>query len=189
MIFEKLKNQNYNFSILKKMLNISQKRIEKHISTIKKSKNLVDFLNTNFFDYKYTSKEFILKLAEITKLDTDRLLIEIEDAEKIRDKLKELNKCHLRVTNQINFTSFFSAMGILSVLSVKINSYELLNKNEEAIIRYIGKIIRKHYKYATKKLKDFIKIKGYKFECLDKIYYFDIEGNLLKKDKKKNIKK
>ena len=180
-IFKELQKQNYDIDFLHNQLQISNKKLTQHIKQIKNSKNLADFLNKGFFDYKYTSKEFLLKLAKIYSLDKEKLEKEIQEAEKIIEKLNKLRKCYLKAISDYKPTSFISAMGIASLLTVQIKPEKLLNANEKDILKYISNKIKSHCKYVSKRYNR-IKIKGYLFNCLNKTYYFDTNGNLKAED-------
>jgi hypothetical protein len=165
----------------------NKKKFFEFISLIKNSQNLLDFLNKGFFDYKYSSKELLLKLAMSMDLNETKLKNEIREEEKIRDEIKKFNNCFIHmITNfKRNGETIFSLIGLQRKLIIKVNVMDLLFKNEENILKIVSDTVKKSYK-EIKEVEVFGKVEGYRFFCLNKIYYFNTNGELLKIE---NIKK
>lgn len=149
------------------------------IYKVANAKSLAKFLRDGHYDYIYTSKELVLKLASIYKIDINA---ELENAQKLNDELKKYKNSYIYIDTDFKRKNepIFKIALMQGYRYVYFNKDELCFKSLKEQLEFISKIINNHYK-NTKTLPLFGEITGYKFHHLKKDYDFDVNAKLTDK--------
>lgn len=155
------------------------------IYKVANAKSLAKFLRDGHYDYIYTSKELVLKLASIYKIDIND---ELEKAQKLNDELQKYKNSYIYIDTNFkrNTEPIFMLAMMQGVRYLYFDKKELVFKSLDKQPQFISKVVKNHYK-KIKKLPLFGEITGYKFNHLGKSYSFDVDGALQDREIYENV--
>ncbi|QCT95031.1 hypothetical protein FE773_07455 [Caminibacter mediatlanticus TB-2] len=181
---EKIKNfsrdEVYNVIEKLKYKGSYNKAIEKIESL--KNNSLREYLQKPHFDFHYSSKEFLYKLAEILNLDVEKLKKEVKEIDDYLTIISKLPEPYIFVDT--NFKRANQPIFALAFMEGKrrigVNKEEVYNKPLDEVLKNVGEFVKNHYKKNEGKLPMWGKIHKYVYHHIDgKSYVFDKEGNLI----------
>jgi len=165
--------------IVKKLGYNSTSKARQALDTFIKCKNLHGWISYGFYDFKYTSVEFVKRLGEILSVSSEDIQVALDRQKVYQKELKRVQSSYIFV--QTNFVRAGESIFVLACLSstrrLALPTEKLLFKTDKEIFEIVSKLIVEHYKRTEGKLLIFGKIDHYQYHHTDnKIYTFGGDG-------------
>lgn len=194
MIFEKIKEHLQNTDITKFRQDIGYARdqnIQSALYHLSIADSLDEFLEKGHFDWCHHSKSLIIAVANYFNLDISK---ELDEAYKINEEKKLYYGSHIRVKISIEkyIQYIYTEMLNIKDFDKRYHNTNELKQKHISLAPIIHKMYFKDMQTKLSIVSEFIKtyhqtiksipiqgnIVGYQLYLIDKIYNFDINGNL-----------
>jgi hypothetical protein len=143
------------------------------------SKDLYSWLDSGYYDFKYTPKLFLQKLCQIFQLNYSDLEEELRKQNIYYDEVKRVKKNYIFVNTNFKRKSepIFALACLEHTKRVPLNVKDIVFKNIEQTLEIVSKQIQKHYKKSDGRLNIWGKIINYVYYHENEIFIFDLNGN------------
>ena len=174
-IHNTIKNQ-LQFSSKEKIVKqLGYSSIQKGLKTLDsflESEDLYTWIHSGYYDFKYTAKQFLVKICSILDLSIDEVKKEIALQTSKHKDLKILNSSYIFVNTNFKRTSepVFALVFLESSRRLKV---------ETAQLESISLIVKEHYIKNNGQLNIWGKIQSYIFHHDNNTYTFDVNGKLI----------
>ena len=182
-LLETIKKKAANYSkeaLLKKMGYRNMKAGEKRLDSLLRADDLYIWLKIGGFDMKYSSEEFLCKLAEILEI-LDEMHKDIARYQKRLDEISKMKQPYIFIdTYFVRKNEPIFSLGFMeSSRNIGIDKEHLVFKGLDKVLEYIGDMISTHYVQSGGILSLWGKIYNYVYHHTDGgRYIFDTDGRL-----------
>jgi hypothetical protein len=145
------------------------------------SETLYDWIRGGSFDMKYSSMDFLRRLAKILDLSNDNLKDEIAAAREKEDKILAMKDPWIYVDTHFKRAGqpIFALAIMEGTRRIRIDKERLIDRSLESTLVYVAELIRKHYSQKKGALPMWGKIRSYLYHHTDgSRYLFDTQGSL-----------
>ena len=160
----------------------SSKKFIETLEKLKSTRNSYDWLYCSHYDLVYSSKDFLIKLCEVLEIDEILVDDEIKKAVLYYKEQEKFKSSYIFVNTNFKRKSepIFALALCEKFRNISLYKKEnLLFKSIEEILNNLSFQIKSHYEENNGGLKIWRKIVNYQVHLFDKIYLFDVNGNLL----------
>ena len=160
----------------------SSKKFIETLEKLKSTRNSYDWLYCSHYDLVYSSKDFLIKLCEVLEIDEILVDDEIKKAVLYYKEQEKFKSSYIFVNTNFKRQSepIFALALCEKFRNISLYKKEnLLFKSIEEILNNLSFQIKSHYEENNGGLKIWRKIVNYQVHLFDKIYVFDVNGNLL----------
>ncbi len=160
----------------------SSKKFIETLEKLKSTRNSYDWLYCSHYDLVYSSKDFLIKLCEVLEIDEILVDDEIKKAVLYYKEQEKFKSSYIFVNTNFKRKSepIFALALCEKFRNISLYKKEnLLFKSIEEILNNLSFQIKSHYEENNGGLKIWRKIVNYQVHLFDKIYVFDVNGNLL----------
>lgn len=160
----------------------SSKKFIETLEKLKSTRNSYDWLYCSHYDLVYSSKDFLIKLCEVLEIDETLVDDEIKKAVLYYKEQEKFKSSYIFVNTNFKRKSepIFALALCEKFRNISLYKKEnLLFKSIEEILNNLSFQIKSHYEENNGGLKIWRKIVNYQVHLFDKIYVFDVNGNLL----------
>ena len=160
----------------------SSKKFIETLEKLKSTRNSYDWLYCSHYDLVYSSKDFLIKLCEVLEIDEILVDDEIKKAVAYYKEQEKFKSSYIFVNTNFKRKSepIFALALCEKFRNISLYKKEnLLFKSIEEILNNLSFQIKSHYEENNGGLKIWRKIVNYQVHLFDKIYVFDVNGNLL----------
>lgn len=160
----------------------SSKKFIETLEKLKSTRNSYDWLYCSHYDLVYSSKDFLIKLCEVLEIDETLVDDEIKKAVAYYKEQEKFKSSYIFVNTNFKRKSepIFALALCEKFRNISLYKNEdLLFKSIEEILNILSIQINSHYEKNIDGLKIWGKIVNYQVHLFDKIYLFDVNGNLL----------
>jgi hypothetical protein len=163
----------------------SEQKGVKSLNKFLKTKNLSNWIDSGFYDFKFTSLNFYKKLAKLFDASDEEIEQDLKEAKIYKKEYDSFAYCYIFANT--NFRRKNEPIFMLSFLESKrrlaLKTENLMFRSDEEILKKVGTIIRRHYRLKKGTLPVWGDIKSYQYHHKDdKTYLFDIHGNYIPND-------
>ena len=182
-LFKTIKKKAANYPkevLLKKMGYYNIKAGEKRLDSLLKTDHLYPWLKKGGFDMKYSSEEFLYRLAEILGLSDD-MQKHMKRYQKRLDALSKMKQPYIFIDTHFKQKSepIFALGCMEGRRNIGIDKEHLVFKGLDEVLEYIGGMISTQYIQSGGTLPLWGKIYTYVYHHTDgSRYVFDTDGNL-----------
>jgi hypothetical protein len=186
--FKDLQNtlKDVNLALVSKELGYkSEQRGANSLDKFLKTKNLSNWIDNGFYDFKFTSLNFYKTLAKLFDASDEEIEQDLKEAKIYKKEYDSFVHSYIFVNT--NFRRKNEPILVLSILESKrrllLKIENLMFRSDEDILKKVGTIIRRHYRLKKGTLPVWGDIKNYQYHHKDdKTYLFDIYGNYIPND-------
>lgn len=160
----------------------SSRKFTVTLEKLKSINSTYDWIYTSHYDLVYSSKDFLIKLCEVLEIDKTLVDDEIKKAVACYKEQEKFKSSYIFVNTNFKRKSepIFALALCEKFRNISLYKNEdLLFKSIEEILNILSIQINSHYEENIKGLSIWGTIASYQVHLFDKIYVFDVNGNLL----------
>jgi len=174
--------QNSHISVIKKGLGYNTlHKVEKIINAFVNSKDLYSWFHSGYYDFTYTPESFLQKLCFVFQLDYSKLEDELYKQNIYYNEVQKVQKNYLFIDTNFKRTNepIFALACLEHTRRVHLDVKDVVFKNLEQTLQIVAKQVQEHYEKTKGKLKLWGEIVHYVYHHEDKIFTFDLHGNII----------
>ena len=174
--------QNSSLEKITKSLEYSSiEKAEKIIHRFLTSKDLYSWLDSGYYDFKYTPKLFLQKLCQIFQLNYSDLEEELRKQNIYYDEVKRVKKNYIFINTNFKRKSepIFALACLEHTRQVPLNVKDVVFKNIEQTLEIVSKQIQEHYKKSDGRLNIWGVIDSYIYYHSNEVFTFNKEGEII----------
>jgi hypothetical protein len=178
--------ENSSLEKITKLLEYSSfQKAEKIVNKFLSSKDLYSWLDSGYYDFKYTPKLFLQKLCQVFQFNYKDIEEELRKQSIYYDEVKRVQKNYIFVNT--NFRRKNEPIFLLACLEqtrqISLNTRDVVFKNKEKTLEIVIKQIQQHYKKNNGKLNIWGNIVNYVYYHENEIFIFDRDGTRIESQK------
>jgi len=160
----------------------STKKATKIIESFLDSKDVYSWLHLGYYDFKYTSEEFLKKLCCIFDVDYRHVENELKKEDIYYKEVARVQKNYIFVNT--NFKRKNEPIFALACLehnrNICLEAKEVVFKTKDEVLKIVSQTVQKHYKQSAGKLPLWGKISNYIYHHDDEVFIFSTDGKIIK---------
>jgi len=169
--------------VVKKLGYNSLKKGKKSLAQFVQHKDLYSWLDSGFYDFKYTADKLFRELCKIYDIKIEIVEDEFKNQKILRAEIDKCQNCYIFINT--NFIRKSEPIFVLAFLEskrhIKINSEQLIFKTKNKILDMVSNIVKTHYKKTEGTLPLWGDIANYVYHNSDgSVYVFDTLGKPIK---------
>ena len=177
--------------VSKKLSYNSLKKGEKSLAQFIQHKDLYSWLNSGFYDLKYTAEKLFKELCIMYGIEIEAIEDELKMQRTLKAEINKYQNCYIFINT--NFIRKSEPIFVLAMLEskryIKINAKQLIFKTENEILDIVSNIVKAHYKKTEGTLPIWGDIANYAYHHNDEsVYIFNTLGKFIKGVSKSYLK-
>lgn len=164
----------------------NESNFNKALEAFKSKKTLLEWFDSQFYDFVHFPQSFYIKASEVLKIDESKVQEEMDKVIKHIEDRKNYSK-NVSIKTQITLdeirargVGFFSLMGINNQKTLYIQDIEcFVLKPQDEVIKGYGEIVKKHYQENAGKLQYLGEILEYCVNIWGREYHFSPQGEVV----------
>jgi len=160
----------------------STKKATKIIESFLDSKDIYSWLHLGYYDFKYTSEEFLKKLCCIFDVDYRHVENELKKEDIYYKEVARVQKNYIFVNTNFKRKNepIFALACLEHTRKIYLEAKEIVFKTKDEVLKIVSQTVQKHYKQSGAKLPLWGKISSYVYHQDDEIFTFSTDGKIIK---------